>query len=186
MTGTPAEPARTAADRPVVVLGLMGSGKSSVARLLADRLGRPLRDSDDDILAAGGRTGAQISVTDGAEVLHDIEARHLLDGLAERPPVVVAAAASTVERADCRAALRAATVVWLDAATAVLVGRFASGAHRPRFDPDLAVMLADQDRRRRPLFAEVADLHLDTGSAEPPELADRVLTDPAFADLRPA
>lgn len=182
MTGPVADLRRPlSVDGPVVVLGLMGTGKTTVARLLADRLGRPLRDSDDDILTAEHRTAAEISATDGADALHDIEARHLLDALAERPPVVVAAAASTVERADCRAALRAATVVWLDAATAVLVGRFAGGAYRPRFGPDLAVMLTGQDRRRRPLFTEVADIHLDTGAATPDQVAARVL-----ADLHPA
>lgn len=166
----------------VVVLGLMGAGKSTLATLLADALDRPLRDSDVDIQATSGRTASAISRDDGPDALHDLEARHLLDALAEVPPVVVAAAASTVERPGCREALRAsAFVAWLDADPAVLAARFASGPHRPLLGADVPAMLRDQDTRRRPLFSEVADLRLDTAGVAPSELAARVL-----AALRPA
>ena len=107
--------------------------------------------------------------------MHALEARHLLDSLAARPPAVVAAAASTVEVAACRAALGSAFVVWLDADPAVLAARFDAGPHRPRFGADQLVVLRDQDRARRPLFEAVADLRLDSGAAGPGDLAAAAL-----------
>lgn len=156
---------------PVVITGLMGSGKTSVARLVAHGLDRTLRDSDPDIEADQGRTAGQIAAAEGADALHEIEGRHLLGALAQRPPVVVAAAASTIERADCRAGLAGAFVVWLDAPDELLARRWSAGPHRPRFGPDVLAMLDAQGRRRRPLFAEVADLSLDTSGSTPEKLA---------------
>lgn len=161
--------------RPVVVLGLMGAGKSSVARLVAGGLGRAVRDSDRDIEAAQGRTAAQIKEADGTAALHTLEARHLLDSLAARPPAVVAAAASTVEVAACRDAMATAFVVWLDADPTVLAARFDAGPHRPRYGEDQLVVLRDQDRARRPRFEALADLRLDSGAHGPGQLASAVL-----------
>ena len=162
---------------PVVVLGLMGSGKTTAASRLAAELGVALRDSDVDIEAAHGRTAGVIAREDGADALHALEARQLLDALAERPPVVVAAAASTIEDDACRAALAApgVTAVWLDAPDEVLGRRWSSGPHRPRFGPDVLAMLDEQGRRRRPRFAAVADLRIDTAATTPAQATDRVL-----------
>ncbi|HEY4752428.1 MAG TPA: shikimate kinase, partial [Candidatus Limnocylindrales bacterium] len=68
--------------RHVVLLGTMGSGKTTVGRLLAERLGRPLRDSDPEIEAATGYTAREIRDRDGPDALHDLEARLLLSTLA--------------------------------------------------------------------------------------------------------
>ncbi|MBB2911332.1 shikimate kinase [Streptosporangium becharense] len=164
-------------DRPIVVTGLMGSGKSSVGRLLAEELGRELRDSDPDIAARyGGATAAETVASEGAGVLHAREASHLRESLAERPPVVVAAAASVVDDPESRAAMGPALVVWLDAPPAVLAERMRSGAHRPHFEPDLEAMLTKQRTRRGPLFAEVADLTFDVSSTSPEEVAAAVLS----------
>lgn len=157
--------------RPVVVLGLMGAGKSSVAGGVAAALRRPLRDSDVDLEAATGRTAADLA-RESVEALHALEARHLLDALTD-PAAVVAAAASTVEDDACRAALAGALVVWLDAPTAVLAPRFAGGAHRPRFGRGIEALLAEQTTRRVPLFEQVADLRLDARSPVD-ELVDTV------------
>jgi shikimate kinase len=157
------------------VLGLMGAGKTSVGALLAEGLGRPMRDSDADLAARHGMTASEIADRHGREYLHDLEARHLLDALGERPTPVVCAAASVVGRPDCRQALGAAYVVWLDAPPDVLADRFESGPHRPRYHADVRVMLAEQDARRRPHFAAVADLVVDVSTRDPHQVVPIVL-----------
>ena len=156
-------------------MGLMGSGKTAVATVLATRLHRALRDSDTDIEAATGRTVRELAASEGIDAMHDREAAHLLDALAGRDPYVVAVAASTIERADCRDALDPAFVVWLDVAPAVLAERFASRAHRPDFGRPVAELLLEQRARRGPLFESVADLVLRDDSAAPDAFADVVL-----------
>lgn len=145
--------------RPVVVLGLMGAGKTTVARGLAQRWHRPLRDSDEDLERTTGRTARELADVIGAEGLHDLEARHLLDNLRPgNPAPVIAAAASTVENGGCREALTGATVVWIDPDRRDLLERVASGPHRPHYSPDLGRMLQDMDERRRPYFEQVANV----------------------------
>lgn len=162
-------------DSPIVVMGLMGSGKSSVARLLAAALDRSLRDSDPDLAARyGGRTAAETFVLEGADVLHERESRHLREALAQTPPAVIAAASVIDSPAD-RTALGPALVVWLDAPANVLAERMRSGEHRPHFEPDLEAMLTTQRARRGPLFAEVADLTFDVSVTTPEEVVAEVI-----------
>jgi len=162
-------------DRAIVVLGLMGAGKTTTGQALADALRRELRDSDADIEARHGRTAAQIATEHGRKHLHELEARHLVDALAETPPPVIAAAASVVDRPDCRAGLREAFVVWLDAPPSELARRFDSGGHRPRYAEDLEQMLVEQDSRRRPHFVEVADVTVDVTRSSPDDIVRTVL-----------
>jgi shikimate kinase len=164
------------ASRHVVVVGLMASGKTSVAAALAARLGRELRDSDADIAAATGRSVRELAATEGPDAMHDREAAHLLRALAADERAVIAAAASTIERDDCRRALAArAVTVWLDVATDVLAARFAAGGHRPDFGRPVVQLLADQRARRAPLFAGSADVVVRDPDASPVEIADAVL-----------
>lgn len=147
-------------SRHLVVLGLMASGKTALATVLAQRLDRPLHDSDADIEAATGRTVRELAAADGPEAMHEREAAHLLDALAAEPPAVIAAAASTVDRGECRRAMGNALVVWLDVPTDVLAARFASRPHRPDFGRPVAELLREQHARRGPLFEAVADVVL--------------------------
>ncbi|GAA5042969.1 shikimate kinase [Thermocatellispora tengchongensis] len=163
------------ASAPIVVVGLMGSGKTSVSRLLADALGRRMRDSDPDMRERYGASAAEMAEKEGPEVLHDREAEHLREALRDEPPSVIAAAASTVERADIRALLEPAVVIWLDAADEVLAERMSSGSHRPHFESDLRAMLAKQRARRGPFFEEIADMTFDVATMRPEQIARQVL-----------
>jgi shikimate kinase len=163
-------------SRHLVVLGLMASGKTALATELAHRLDRPLHDSDTDIEAATGRTVRELAATEGPDAMHDREAAQLLDALATTAPAVIAAAASTVERVECRRAMAAALVVWLDVPTDVLAARFASRPHRPDFGRPVAELLAQQRARRGPLFEAVAGVVLrNDGDVAPEVLVEQVL-----------
>ncbi|MFF4775493.1 shikimate kinase [Microtetraspora fusca] len=169
-------------DVPIVVTGLMGAGKSTVARLLADALGRPLRDSDDELLERYGMTAADIAADLGAAELHAREASLLLEALAGDPSVVIAAAASAVEDAAARRALGQAFVVFLDAPPAVLAERRLRGTHRPRFAREPAEALTERRKRRLAYFSEVADLTADSSRQAPEEIAARALA--RFAKMK--
>ena len=110
----------------IVLVGLMGSGKTTVGTLVAARLDWPLRDSDADIAAREGRTVREIRDSLGTRAIHDLEAPPLRDALADPEPSVVCAAASTIDDADCRDALRGPSVlvIWLTSTPATGAARF--------------------------------------------------------------
>lgn len=147
----------------IVLVGLMGSGKTTVGAALAAALGVPHRDSDTDIEHETGMTGRQHAARDGIDALHALEARHLLEAL-ERPGAsVISTAASTLDDLTCRAALLDPRhlVVWLDASPAALATRLQPDDHRPAIGPDMAEVLERQAVQRAPSLREVADLRLD-------------------------
>ena len=156
----------------VVVTGLMGVGKSTVADAVAAGLGRGRRDSDDDLRRLFTRTGAEIAADHGVAVLHRLEAAVLLGALADDEPLVVSAAASVVDDPWCRQALaERAIVVVLTAPVEEIMRRAATGHHRRPLAVD---DVADLAQRRQPHFAAVADLTVDA-SPPPAEVIDRVV-----------
>lgn len=146
------------AVRHLVIIGPMGVGKTTTATGVASELALPLRDSDADIEARTGRTGREIAETDGVPALHELEAAVLLESLASTTPAVIAAAASVVDRGDCRMALDTAFVTTLDLPPEPLLDRIRSGDHRRTVTVDEITALID---RREPALAALADLRLD-------------------------
>jgi shikimate kinase len=158
----------------IVLVGSMGVGKTTVGSLVAQRLDRPLRDSDTD-LRTSHRNARELAVRQGVAALHRLEADLLLDALASPAPLVIAAAASVVDDPSALDALRAPFVVWLWAPPELLVPRLGSGDHRRDLGPDPAAALAELAVRRDPGYRAVADARLDVGGRRPEELARAVL-----------
>jgi shikimate kinase len=163
--------------RHVVLVGLMGSGKSTVGARLAALLGRPLVDSDADIEAAHGATARELAARDGIEALHALEREHLLAALAAPTPSVVAAAASTLDDPACVAALSGPDVrtIWLRGTPTTLATRIAAKDHRPDFGPDLVAVIVGQAARRNGALARVADETIDIDGLSPDRIVERLV-----------
>jgi 5-deoxy-5-amino-3-dehydroquinate synthase len=163
--------------RHVVLVGLMGSGKTTVGARVAARVGRPFIDSDAVIEERTGRTVREIWNTDGEPAYRVLETAALRDFLDSPEPSVIAAAGGVVLAEENRAALKAAdaVVVWLDADVDVLAARAGTGDHRPLLDDDPLGAMQRMRTEREPLYREVADLVVDTTGRAPDEVADHVV-----------
>jgi shikimate kinase len=161
----------------LVLVGMMGSGKTSVGTQVAARLGRPLLDSDAVIEERTGRTVREIFETDGEAAFRRLESDALAASLASPEPSVVAAAGGTVLDPANRRLLDAdgTTVVWLDAEPATLAERVRAGDHRPLLGDDPGAALARLDGERRALYREVADHRIDVDDRSPEEAVAAVL-----------
>lgn len=146
------------AGRHLVLVGMMGAGKTTVGRALAQRLGRELYDSDAMIEAREGRTVREIFATSGEAAFRTIESEVLATAVAAEEPSVIAAAGGVVLSAHNRELLRSSTarVVWLRADPTILVERVKSAGHRPLLDDDPATVLQRMYTEREPLYRDVA------------------------------
>jgi shikimate kinase len=163
--------------RHIVLVGLMGAGKTSVGRVLAGRLGRPLSDSDEWILARTGTTVRELRNQMGVDAMHHLESEHLLDALEQSTPSVIAAAASVADDAACRHALArpGAVTVWLRGRPQTLAKRFDSSAHRPAFGADAQEFLAAQAASRYSEFEAISQAVVDVDEHTVEQAADAVM-----------
>ena len=147
----------------VVLVGLMGAGKTAIGRRLAARLGLEFRDADAEIEQAGGRTVAELFAEFGEPAFRDGE-RRVIARLLAGPPVVIATGGGAFLDPATRAAVRAAgTSIWLRVKLSTLVRRVSGRDHRPllaRGDP--AEILARLMEARHPIYAQ-ADVVVDCG-----------------------
>lgn len=158
----------------LVLIGPMGSGKTTVGTILARRLERPLVDSDDQIEAEYGRTGRSIARREGVERLHELEEEALREALDRTSPSVIAAAASIGDVVDVDRLLDRddVQVVLLEGDAEVLARRAAMGAHRRHVDVKRSRELAGQRSVR---LGPIVDQRVDVTNAGPEEVADRIL-----------
>lgn len=155
MTSTSASSRPLAAARSIVLVGMMGAGKSTVGRRLAARLKRPFADADDAIEAAAGMSVAEIFQRFGEAHFRDGE-RRVIARLLSGPPIVLAtgggAFAQDTTRADI---LERAVAVWIDVPLPVLVDRVSRRDHRPLLHgKDARAVIEDLLARRGPAYAE--------------------------------
>jgi shikimate kinase len=158
-------------ERFVVIIGPMGSGKSTLGRGLAEATGRRLDDSDETINARTGRTSREIATVDGVSVLHSLEKEVFFEALDSSEVSVVAAAASVIDDPAVRTALGKAFCVLVTASEEILDERLPSGSHRRVLQPDETQHIAGRER----LYRECADMVIDTGSVSEQDAVDLVV-----------
>lgn len=151
--------------RHVVLVGLMGSGKTTVGRRLASRLDRHFIDADAALEEITDRTVAQVFSEDGERGFRAIEADVLEELLEHHEPAVIASGGGVVLNGENRHRLQQphVTTVWLDASPAFLASRVEAKDHRPLLagDETPRQVLQRLHAERVELYQEVADLVVD-------------------------
>ncbi|PAX08509.1 shikimate kinase [Sphingomonas lenta] len=151
--------------QPIVLVGLMGVGKSTVGRRLAARLKLPFVDADHEIEQAAAMTISEIFEKYGEEYFRDGE-RRVIARLMDGRPKVIATGGGAFINPDTRALmLRDALVVWLDAETEVLADRVRRRDTRPLLrGRDAHEVLRELAAKRNPIYAE-AHLRISSQAA---------------------
>lgn len=154
-------------QRAVVLVGMMGSGKSSVGRRLGARLGLPFVDADTEIETAAGMTIPEIFAQRGESEFRDGERRVINRILTTRSPLVLATGGGAFMNDETRALIKDASLsIWLDADIPTLVERVARRNHRPLLKGrDPGEVLRELAAVRNPVYAEA---HIRVSSASSP------------------
>ncbi|MFB7946163.1 shikimate kinase [Kitasatospora phosalacinea] len=160
---------------PVVVLvGPPGSGKSTVGRALAERLGLPFRDTDADIEQTAGKPIPEIFVDEGEPHFRQLE-RDAVRAATTGYAGVLALGGGAVMDGETRALLAPLPVVFLEVALGDAVKRVGLDAPRPLLAVNPRARWRELMEARRPLYLEVATAVVDTQDRTPEQVADAVL-----------
>lgn len=174
----PSPPAATDATDtpPIVLVGLMGAGKSAVGRRLARVLGRPFRDADDAIVEAAGMSIPEIFERYGEPAFRELERRVVAALLEERGTVIALGGGAFIDP-QTRALVRSRAIsIWIEADLEILVERT---ARKPGSRPLLARgeprdVLRRLMEARYPIYAE-ADFRVKTGNGPVDEVVAQIL-----------
>lgn len=161
--------------RSLVLVGLMGSGKSTVGRRLATRLDMPFVDADDEIEKAAGCSISDIFDSMGEAAFRDGE-RRVIARLLSAGPVVLATGGGAFMAPDTRERIRAGAIsIWLRAGLDILVRRCQRRSHRPLLQKgNMREILRDLMAQRDPVYAE-ADITVDSGEDDHEAVVDRIV-----------
>lgn len=162
----------------IILIGIMGCGKSTVGRELHQRLGYPLVDMDQEIERIAGKPITRIFADDGEECFRDMETKVLRElSAAGGPRRIISTGGGVIGREENRRLLRAlGYVVWLDAPLPVILERTGKSRHRPLLHTaDPAAKMRELMDSRSPLYQETAHLRLDTAGLDSGELAAGIL-----------
>ena len=157
-----------------VLVGPPGAGKTTVGRLVADRLGVAFRDTDADVEAAAGKTIPDIFFESGEMEFRRLEREAVMRALAEHDGVLALGGGAVGDPAT-RDDLLAHTVVLLTVSLHDATKRVGWGPGRPMIDLNPRAKLAELMAKRRPLYDEVAAFTVDTTDRTPEQVADEVV-----------
>jgi shikimate kinase len=164
------------AGKHLILVGLMGAGKTTVGRHCAERLGRDFVDTDDLVIMHAGMPIDEIFASGGEAQFRSFERDVIADVCASPTPLVVACGGGSVIDPENRRQLRSAgVVIWLRASVAVLAARVGDGRTRPLLAGGPTAALTRLDRLREPLYEATADCAIETDGIDADAVAEAVL-----------
>ena len=159
----------------ILLIGMMGSGKSTVGRALATRTGWPFLDNDALVRELTGREPAAIDAEDGEDALHAAEIEAFRAATGRPGPAIIAVAGAVVDdHAELARLATAGHVVWLRGRPETLRGRIGTGAGRRADARDLSWIRARLNERA-PRYAAAADQVVDIENHRPAAIAREIL-----------
>lgn len=161
------------ADRKIILIGMMGSGKTTVGRIIADKSALPFIDSDDVVSSRAGRSISMIFEQGGEAEFRRLECEVLQAALAEPGAAVIATGGGAVlDPRNVEAMHQAGDVFWLTAGLEEIRRRLAGSADRPLYNTGAApAMLAARERA----YMRAGDMSISTDGRQPGEIASEIL-----------
>jgi shikimate kinase len=172
----------------LVLIGYRATGKTTLAKLLAERLGWDWIDADVEIERRAGKSIARIFAEDGEGAFRDLEERVIAD-LCPRPRLVIAAGGGAPLRQSSREVMRRhGRVVWLAASAETILKRMSADATTATRRPNLTDKGPFEEivqllAAREPMYREAAHSRIDTEGKTPERIADEILSNLNQDDL---
>jgi shikimate kinase len=169
-------PAAPVVGDRILLIGMMGAGKTTVGHALSSLLGWPYLDNDELLARAVGKDTRRVQQEDGVAALRRGESLALTEALTAAAPVIAAVAGGVVaDPADRDRLRRGGFVVWLRADLDTLVARV-RGTDRPWLGESPEVAMRKLYAGRAPLYAEVASLIVDVAGSTPERSAETIVS----------
>lgn len=165
--------------RSIALIGLRGSGKTTVGRILGARLGAEAVDVDEIIEQESGQSIAEIFAQEGEAGFRQREREAIARTVAAPPAVISVGGGAILDKSNATALAQVATIVWLTAPSRVLWERLAKDPATPSSRPPLTdrdgmAELEELARERSPIYQRVADLVIDTTELSPKQVAEAI------------
>ena len=164
-------------SRSIVLIGMMGAGKSSVGRCLQRRTGLARFDTDEIVSSKFGLSIPEIFSTHGERRFREVEAQALVELAAGEGTIIVTGGGIVLRQENVDLLKQLGTIVWLDANEETLFERASRRSNRPLLQTeDPRTTFSEMLRARAPHYAKVADIRVDTSALTHDEVADVVLS----------
>jgi shikimate kinase len=162
-------------DRPIVLVGTMGVGKSSIGKKLAERLDIPFADADHEIESAAGLEIKEIFARYGEPYFRDGERRvikRLLDG---KPRVIATGGGAFVQTKTREIIMKSSRTIWLDASIDILVERVSRRDNRPLLHNRDPYEVFTELKAIRDPYYRMADIHISSGTSPHAQTVDDII-----------
>jgi len=165
------------APKSIVLIGMMGAGKSSVGRALEWRTGLARLDTDEAVAKRFGISVAEIFEKHGEDTFRDAETEMLRNLTPDRPTIITTGGGIVLRPENVDLLRRLGTIVWLNGDEATLFERASRRNTRPLLqNDDPRAIFSELFRKRAPIYKTAADFEIDTSNVTHDQVAETILT----------